>query len=178
MRSLSYVMLAAAGFIAIGTADVQAFEVDKPIDGYNCMSVNYKALHVPDEEAFNGTGLQSVFAGPTEASRKLGTTGGTVYVEWPLNKVNGFVRILRPNGEHAWISEIALKPFQNADASSITCTLYQNEKEISSSHLGRRRPSDKIASLPLGPEVNTKAMQKGIGGGRPPPSPSLERIMF
>ena len=47
-----------------------------------------------DEEAFNGTGLQSVFAGPTEASRKLGTTGGTVYVEWPLNKVNGFVRIL------------------------------------------------------------------------------------
>ena len=46
MRSLSYVMLAAAGFIAIGTADVQAFEVDKPLDGYNCMSVNYKALHV------------------------------------------------------------------------------------------------------------------------------------
>ena len=126
MHSHSYVMFAAAGIIAIGTADVQAFEEDRPIDGYNCMSINYKALNVTDEEAFNGTGLQPVFAGPTETSRKLGTTGGTVYVEWPLNKVNGFVRILRPNGEHAWIAEIALKPFQNADASSITCTLYQN----------------------------------------------------
>ena len=44
-------------------------------------------------------------------SKKLWTTGSMVYVEWPLNKVNGFVRMLRPNGEHAWIHEIALKPF-------------------------------------------------------------------
>ncbi len=125
MHSHSYVMFAAAGIIAIGAADVQAFEEGRSIDGYNCMSINYKALNVTDEEVFKGTGLQPVFAGPTETSRKLGTTGNIVYVDWPLNKANGFVRILRPNGEHAWIAEIALKPFQNADASSITCTLYQ-----------------------------------------------------
>ncbi len=85
MHSHSYVMFAAAGIIAIGAADVQAFEEGRSIDGYNCMSINYKALNVTDEEVFKGTGLQPVFAGPTETSRKLGTTGNIVYVDWPLN---------------------------------------------------------------------------------------------
>jgi len=92
------------------------------------MLIDYKALNVTEEEAFNGTGLQPVFAGPTEGSKKLGTTGSIVYVEWPLNEVNGFVRMLRPNGEHAWIHQNALKPLGNAPASAVTCTLAKNEK--------------------------------------------------
>jgi hypothetical protein len=128
MRRLVMALGTAAGLATMFSHGVEAVEVDKVIDGYNCMLVDYKALNVTDEEAFNGTGLQPVYAGPTEESKKLGTTGSMVYVEWPLNKVNGFVRMLRPDGEHAWIHEIALKPFGKADASSVSCTLSQNAK--------------------------------------------------
>jgi len=130
MRGTRTIICAALGLITIASADVQAVEEAKVLEGYNCMSVNYKALNVTEEEAYNGTGLQPVFVSPTEGSKKLGTTGGMVYVDWPLNKVNGFVRMLRPNGEHAWIHEIALKPFGNASPSAITCTLARDERGL------------------------------------------------
>jgi len=128
MRRLVIAIGVAAGLATMFSHGVDAFEVDKMIDGYNCMLIDYKALNVTDEEAFNGTGLQPVYAGPTEESKKLGTTGSIVYVAWPLNRVNGFVYMLRPNGEHAWIHEIALRPLGKAAASAVTCTLSQNAK--------------------------------------------------
>jgi len=128
MYRFSVIIVAAVGTITIAGEDVRAAEADKVIDGYNCMLIDYNALNVTEEEAFNGTGLQPVFAGPTEGSRKLGTTGTIGYVDWPLNEVNGFVRMLRPNGEHAWIHENALKPLGHASASVVTCRLSQNAK--------------------------------------------------
>jgi hypothetical protein len=123
-------MLAAIGVITIGVADIRAAEADKAIHGYNCMSVDYKALNATEEEIWNGTASPPVFAGPTEGSKKLGVSAGIVYVAWPLEKLNGFVRVLRPNGDKAWISEIALKPYRNASASAITCTLDRDERGL------------------------------------------------
>jgi hypothetical protein len=113
----------ALGIILV-TADVrvmpaEAYVVGKPIDGFQCMS-----LTLSPEQQFNGP-MPSVFAAPTEESKKLGTTGGIVYVAWPLNNVNGFVEMMRYNGEKAWISAKVLKPYEYPVGLPGSCILSQ-----------------------------------------------------
>ena len=51
------------------------------------------------EDAWEGKGFPPVFKGPSEDSGKLGEASGVVYVAWPLQKENGFVQILRVDGD-------------------------------------------------------------------------------
>ena len=99
----------------------QGLEAVKPIDGYKCMSLKVGALNVTQEDLFRGNGLPAVYAKPSEKSEQLGTNGKTIIVAWPLKEANGFVEILRLNGQRGWISEKVIKPYATANGSPGTC---------------------------------------------------------
>ena len=93
----------------------------KPLAGYKCMSLNLEVLNATQEELRSGAGLPPVYAGPSDKSARLGTNAYVVIVASPVKEVNGFVEILRLNGQQAWISEKVLKPYVNANGSAGTC---------------------------------------------------------
>jgi hypothetical protein len=66
-----------------------------PLSGYQCYNLNTDVLKLTPDDLWAGKGLPPVFKGPSEDSGNLGAASGPVYVAWPLQKENGFVRTLR-----------------------------------------------------------------------------------
>ena len=104
-------------------AHAERLQPGSPLSGYQCYDIDADALKLTPEDAWEGKGFPPVFKGPSEDSGKLGAAGGVVYVAWPLRKDNGFVQILRGNGEIAWISEAVIRPLYRDPGSKGGCTL-------------------------------------------------------
>ena len=104
-------------------AHAEQLEPGSPLSGYQCYSLNEVALKLTPEGAWEGKGFPTVFEGPSEESGKLGRAAGLIYVDWPLRKDNGFVRILRFEGQIAWISESVIRPLYRDPGSKGGCTL-------------------------------------------------------
>lgn len=122
MKVFNTSYLVAMGLIVAGLSQAQALTAVKPLFGYKCMSVNVKMLNATPEDLWNGKGLPPVYAEPSDRSQQLGTNGDVVVVGWPLNEVNGFARIMRLNGQTAWISSKVLQPYVNANGTAGACT--------------------------------------------------------
>ena len=93
------------------------------LEGYQCYHINAQALKLKPEEAWNGEGFPPVFKEPSQGADQLGVASGVVYVAWPLEKENGFLRVLRMGGESGWISADAVKPLYRDPGSKGGCTL-------------------------------------------------------
>jgi hypothetical protein len=106
-----------------GWAHAEQLQPGSPLTGFQCYSIDEKVLKLTPEEAFEGKGFPPVFNGPSEDSGKVGIASGLVYVAWPLRKDNGFLQILRGNGETAWISEAVMRPLYRDPGSKGGCTL-------------------------------------------------------
>jgi hypothetical protein len=104
-------------------AHAERLQPGSPLSGYQCYDIDAEALKLTPEDAFNGKGFPPVFNGPSEDSSKLGVASGVVYVALPLQKQNGFVRILRFGGEVGWISEAVIRPLYRDPGSKGGCTL-------------------------------------------------------
>lgn len=90
----------------------------KPLPGYVCMGLktdkefnDWVPGSMPPKPGQPGYGGFPVFEIGTEHSKRLGFQESTAIVAWPLDEMNGFVRIIRNNGEKAWIHKDALVPF-------------------------------------------------------------------
>jgi len=115
MTKVMHILLCAAAISSVGTTasiaasngeKIKGYTVGQVIPGYNCLDVVY-----PPEAERNPSLLPPSFAEPSDKSRKIGAEGGLVFVVWPLHKVNGFIEILRFNGEHGWIAAENTKPY-------------------------------------------------------------------
>lgn len=106
-----------------GWAHAEQLQPGSPLTGFQCYGIDEKVLKLTPEEAFEGKGFPPVFNGPSEDSGKVGIASGLVYVAWPLRKDNGFLQILRGNGETAWISEAVMRPLYRDPGSKGGCTL-------------------------------------------------------
>ena len=93
------------------------------LSGYQCYNIDAEALKLTPEDAWEGKGFPPVFKGPSEDSGKLGVAAGLVYVAWPLQKENGFVRMLSLTGQIGWISESVIRPLYRDPGSKGGCTL-------------------------------------------------------
>jgi hypothetical protein len=116
--------------LALGLATVgkcahagERLQPGSPLSEYQCYHIDAATLKLTPEDAWEGKGFPSVFTGPSEDSEKRGEASGLVYVAWPLRKDNGFVQILRGNGEIAWISEAVIRPLYRDPGSKGGCTL-------------------------------------------------------
>ena len=67
-----------------------------------------------------------VYKAPTEGSERIGYQTNLVITKWPLDKVNGFVRILwGQKGIPAWIAENLIVPYHNPVKATAKCTPQQ-----------------------------------------------------
>ena len=108
----------------------ERLEPGSPLLGYQCYHLDAEALKLTPDDLWIGKGLPAVFKGPSEDSGKLGVASGLVYVAWPLQRENGFVRILRFGGEFGWISEAVIRPLYRDPGSKGGCTLAWNGRLI------------------------------------------------
>jgi hypothetical protein len=124
MYSVQSKMALALALAFIGSsAHAEQLEPGSPLFGYQCYSLNEVALKLTPESAWEGKGFPPVFEGPSSESKRLGSAAGLIYVDWPLRKENGFVRILRLEGQIAWISESVIRPLYRDPGSKGGCTL-------------------------------------------------------
>jgi hypothetical protein len=122
-------LVLALAFIG-SSAHAERLQPGSPLSGYECYSLNEVALKLTPQSAWEGKGFPPVFEGPSEESKKLGSAAGFIYVDWPLRKDNGFVRILRFEGQIAWISESAIRPLYRDPGSKGGCTLQWHGNRI------------------------------------------------
>jgi hypothetical protein len=106
-----------------GSAHAEQLQPGSPLTGYECYSIDERVLKLTPEMAWEGKGFPPVFKGPSVESGKVGNASGLVYVAWPLRKDNGFVQIVRLEGQIAWISESVIRPLYRDPGSKGGCTL-------------------------------------------------------
>lgn len=107
--------------IVVTVAHAQSPSSD--MSGYQCYKVNEKGLHITAADAFAGRGFPLVFSEPSTSSKRIGITSEIEYVIWPLKRNNGFVEILRPNGQIGWVAETTLIPLRKSDGTIGGCSL-------------------------------------------------------
>jgi hypothetical protein len=105
------------------SAHAQRIGPSSSLAGYQCHHIDAEALKLTPEEAWSGKGFPPVFRKPSAASAQLGVASGVVYVAWPLLKENGFLKILRMDGELGWISQDVVRPLYRDPGSKGGCTL-------------------------------------------------------
>ncbi len=94
-----------------------------PLSGYQCYSIDAQKLGMTREDAWLGRGLPPVFDAPSPDAKQIGVSPSIVYVAWPLEYVNGFVRIVRGTGRLGWISEDVIRPLYRTPGSAGGCSL-------------------------------------------------------
>ncbi len=91
---------------------------DAPLlKGFQFYALDERHLNLSPEDVFNGKRLPSVLDAPLVGAKRVGVEGEVIYVAWPLKTVNGFMQILRANGQLAWIGDNAIRPPRKDDGS-------------------------------------------------------------
>ncbi|HWY81029.1 MAG TPA: hypothetical protein VNY10_03655 [Roseiarcus sp.] len=104
-------------------AQAQSLAPGQSLVGYQCYHIDAQALKLTSDDAWSGKGFPPVFTEPSEASDRLGVASGIVYVAWPLQQENGFVKTVRIGGELGWISADVVRPLYREPGSKGGCTL-------------------------------------------------------
>jgi len=89
----------------------------KPIPGYVCMRLNLSREQMTSRQ-FN----VPVYAGPSEASERVGQASAVMIVRSPANVENGFAELLFFNGRRGWLQRSLLRPYKTIEAPNATCT--------------------------------------------------------
>lgn len=127
MKQFMIAAATAACLAGVSNIPAKALNTGKPLEGYACMSLkaaikpnNWVPGSLPPPQG--GPDNPPVYQAPTENSERLGYQAGTVIVKWPLEKANGFIEIIRaPNGQHGWIAENLVIPYQKVVVHNATC---------------------------------------------------------
>ena len=111
-------LLSAAVMLAGGPAAfAQGLHVSQHLAGYQCMSLN-----LSEQQLLTNSAPVPVRSGPSPTSPQVGVAGSTVAVAAPLQPVNGFYKMLFPNGATVWIEAAKLRPWANSSNPKATCT--------------------------------------------------------
>lgn len=103
------------GFFGVN-AHAESVTVTRHLAGYTCMS-----LDPTSEAAASQTQLPPVFARPSASSPQIGYPTGIVLVRTPIHEVNGFVELIRMNGQKGWISAEHVQPWHSPNGSPAKC---------------------------------------------------------
>ncbi len=88
----------------------------RPLPGYMCMSLNLNEQQMMDPSA-----QVPVLSDPSPESRWVGNAAATVIVASPLREVNGYLRVLKLDGQPGWIAAKYLKPWRNPGRNGQQC---------------------------------------------------------
>lgn len=103
MRSL---VLAVLG-VAVIAGSTQAQSAVKRIPGYKCMMLN-----ITEQQSMDPGFRVNVKSAPSPSSPDAGWAAAVVIVRDPAVPQNGFLQMLKPNGQTAWIPANMVKTYR------------------------------------------------------------------
>ncbi len=101
--------------IAVGMS-AQAQTSTKRIPGYRCMM-----LDITEQQSMDPTFHVTLRAAPSPSSPEAGWAGSVVIVKEPVQSQNGFLQMLKPNGQTAWILANEVKAYHPVAAPNAKC---------------------------------------------------------
>jgi hypothetical protein len=111
---------AACAIVAPVIASAQGQYPIRTVPGYQCMALAHP---------WNGIGSMPPpvpeFAGPEKTARKSGIAMATVIVDSPARVADGRTRVLRPDGQVAWIDSSELAPWHVVSNPNARCRVVQ-----------------------------------------------------
>lgn len=124
------VLVLTLGFVPLASFG-QGLTAVRPVPGLKCMS-----LDAASRSAMRQDELPPVLMSPDPNAAHIGYPTSIVFVKNPLHEKNGFVEMVRLNGETGWIAASHLEPWRPLNGGSATCTpsLMSNGKLGTSIH--------------------------------------------
>ena len=113
MRLLHATLLVAS---ISGTAHSEGLHAVHPLPGYTCMQLALTPSQLTDPKI--GVPVRET---PSRSATIAGYAATTVIVQYPLQPQEGFLKVLRPNGEPGWIEAGYLRPWNNPYAPNARC---------------------------------------------------------
>lgn len=111
---------AACAIVAPVIASAQGQYPIRTVPGYQCMALAHP---------WNGIGSMPPpvpeFAGPEKTAPKSGIAMATVIVDSPARVADGRTRVLRPDGQVAWIDSSELAPWHVVSNPNARCRVVQ-----------------------------------------------------
>ena len=95
----------------------QGLQAVRPVPGLVCMSLDNASLEATRQEQ-----LPPVLSSPDPTAQTIGYPTSIVFVRWPEIEKNGYVQIVRLNGQEGWISASHLQPWHPKNGGNATCT--------------------------------------------------------
>jgi hypothetical protein len=78
-------------------------------------------LNITEQEAMDPAFHVDVKERPTGMSRTIGWQPGVVIAKDPLLSENGFLQVIRPNGQVGWIPQDMVKPYHAESDPTAKC---------------------------------------------------------
>ena len=97
-------------------AQAQAHAVRERLAGYECMMLN-----ITEQQAMDPNFHVGVKAQPSPTSATVGWQPGIVIVKEPAVPRNGYLQILRANGQEAWIEANIVKAYHPLSDPNAKC---------------------------------------------------------
>jgi hypothetical protein len=116
MKIVAMRLFVVAALLGCTQANAQNVTVVRHLSGYVCMS-----LDPASEAATNQSQLPPVLAEPSKTAARIGYPTGVVLVKAPIREVNGFVEMIRMNGQTGWISTQHVQPWHSASGGPAKC---------------------------------------------------------
>ena len=85
--------------------------------GLKCMSLDAEALAATRQQD-----LPPVLSAPEPNAQRIGYPGSIVFVTVPLQERNGYVAMVRLNGQRGWMEASHLKPWHPPNGGNAQCT--------------------------------------------------------
>ena len=102
------------GFVPRGYS--QGVTPVRPATGLKCMLLDPKSLAETRQQD-----LPPVLAAPDANAQQIGYPGGIVFVKVPIQEQNGYIAMLRLNGQPGWIEAAHLQPWHPANGGNARC---------------------------------------------------------
>lgn len=96
----------------------QGLRAVRPIEGYACMNLAVPEKTLQDR---NWRGVP-ILSAPRSDAPQAAVATPTVFAKSPPVATNGFVEVLRLNGQSGWIEAAKLKPYASASDPYARCT--------------------------------------------------------
>lgn len=116
MRRLTLCAVIAASILPT-TGRAQGLQAVRPVPGLVCVSLDQNSLAAVQQNE-----LPPILAKPNAGAQRIGYATSIVFVRWPEVRENGFVAMIRLNGQPGWIEATHLRPWHSPNGGSATCT--------------------------------------------------------
>lgn len=113
MRTLYAILLAT---LVPGPVQSEGLRAVHPLPGYVCMQLTLTPAQIVDPKV--GVPVREA---PSRSATIAGYAATTVIVQSPPQARNGFLQVLRPDGELGWIEAGYLRPWTNPYAPNARC---------------------------------------------------------